>query len=403
VAAACSGSLYSSHASASPLVGGFTSSSVTQTPVGTVSFTFLDDNTATLSYTVNGVRVTKTIARNVFGGILGRKLSPAQAGEIDVDGTGKAQILVRSADARLMLGRLVNGQFQFSTTQDPGAKFRVVGVTDIDGDGKSDLVFQDTTQGVFGDVRAWSAFNPATDRLLRQVKLDWHVEGTGDLDGDGFGDLLWRWRGDDGIPNDTGVSYAWFTNGAGVDQVKKRGGAPLSWQLLGATDINGDGAADMLYLSPDGQLRALLDTGAGGRSCANVVIGSVPAGYAAIKYADFTGASRGDVLVKNAAGQVQLLSIDASAVHPPAIMTDMNSSCVSSSTPVTLTALPIGSVDPTWTFYAAGDYNGDGIRDIVWQQPNGTLTVWLLASNGQAPIVISNAGTAPAGFSVFQP
>ena len=73
-----------------------------------------------------------------------------------------------------------------------------------------------------------------------------------DLDGDGSGDLVWRYRtpGTD----DSGVSYVWFTDGNNVSQVRKRGGAPLDWALLGARDVNGDGAADMIYLSADNRV-----------------------------------------------------------------------------------------------------------------------------------------------------
>ena len=50
------------------------------------------------------------------------------------------------------------------------------------------------------------------------------------------------------------------------------------------------------------------------------------------------------------------------------------------------------------------DFNGDGITDIVWVQPsNGQLTLWLMNAAGAIPNVVANAGTAPAGFAVFQP
>ena len=63
--------------------------------------------------------------------------------------------------------------------------------------------------------------------------------------------------------------------------------------------------------------------------------------------------------------------------------------------------LPLTPV--SWQFYAAADYNGDGIVDITWRQPDGTLTVWLMNRDGAAPTVISNAGSAPVGYAVLFP
>jgi len=67
--------------------------------------------------------------------------------------------------------------------------------------------------------------------------------------------------GDDGNHNDTGVYYVWFIdagNPANPLQVRKRGGAPLNWTLLGAADLNYDFVADMIYIGPQNQIKALM-------------------------------------------------------------------------------------------------------------------------------------------------
>jgi len=320
---------------------------------------------------------------------------------IDIDGDGKNQIIIRSADGRLQVGRFTNNAIQFTASADPGVNFRLVGAGDFDGNGKTDLAFQNVTQGTFGDIRVWPNFASTGAIFWRQVKQVWDVQTVGDLDGDGFADLVWRYVVTDSP--DTGVSYIWFTNGSSVTQVRKRGGAPLDWQLLGATDLNGDGAADMVYMSPQNQLRVLMATP--NRTCANLFGGSVSVGFAPLRFADFTGGGRGDVLLRNAAGAVQLLALDANGLSLPPFAgapDDQNASCTSSTLTVANMAIQLPSTDPTWQFYASGDLNGDGIVDIVWRQANGTLTVWLMNSNGEAPTVIQNAGIAPAGHSVFQ-
>jgi subtilisin family serine protease len=336
-----------------------------------------------------------------------RTLSPqlqlSRRGGIDIDGNGKSAILLRSASAQLQAGRLVNNQFLFSAQQDPGAGYRLVGVGDFFGSGKSDLAFQNMTQGTFGDIKIWRGFSPSNEVFWRQVKQVWDVQAGGDLDGDGFGDLVWRYVADD--PRDTGVSFVWFTNGSSVNQVRKRGGAPLTWKLLGAADLNGDGAADMIYINPSNQARALMATP--NRTCANLLIGDIPTNQSALKLGDFTGNGRGDILVRDSStGFVSLISLDAVGLTLPPFAgapDDPNASCSSSSVQIKTTPLSLIAADPSWSFFASGDYNGDGILDVVWKRPDGTLTLWLMNAGGATPTVIANAGSSPAGFVPVQP
>jgi streptogramin lyase len=323
--------------------------------------------------------------------------SNAKRGIIDIDGNGRSELLLRNGSTQLLAGRLVNNSFAFKPMADPGSNFRLLGAGDFNANGRTDLAFQNMVQdATFGDVRAWSDFNTGNEVLWRQVKKVWDVQAIGDLDGDGFVDLVWRYVVSDSP--DTGVSYVWFSKGDGVSQVRKRGGAPLNWTLLGAADLDQNGAADMIYINPDAQIRALMATP--NRTCANLSAGSLPGGATALKVADFTGRGRGDILVRNSTtGTVQLVSLNGSGLSLPPYTgapDDQNASCTASTLTVAQTTINLPSIDTTWQFYASGDFNGDGVVDIVWRQPSGVLTVWLMNANGVTPRVISNAGTAPA-------
>ncbi len=327
---------------------------------------------------------------------------------IDLDGLGKSALVVRSSTTAptLKAGRYVGNTFVFTDLTDPGFYYRFLGANKIDAGAKSDLLIQNIAQGDFGEVRALLDLDPAKDRYIRNVKRTWDVQAVGDLDGDGFGDLVWRYVVSESP--DTGVSYIWFTAGApntnasaqnptNVVQVRKRGGAPLTWTLLGARDLNGDGAADMVYISPDGAIRVLMATP--NRTCANLFGGSTPFGFTAQKLANFSGDGRGDILYRNVVtGATQLAKLNATGLTLPTYTgapDDQNASCTSSALTVGSTAVTLPNSDPTWQLYGVGDYDGNGITDIVWLRPNGQLTLWLMNSNGAAPTEIANAGTAP--------
>ncbi len=350
----------------------------------------------------NRTLIAATFGRGMFQAIANPPAGPlAKRGGIDIDGQNKGQLILRSPASLMLAGRLVNGAFAFSAINDPGSTYKVTATGDLDGSGKSDLVFQTLATDAQGrvTVNAWLDFAVANQTTLRAVNPAWVIQASADLDGDGYGDLVFRFTGDDGVPNDTGVSYVWFQKAGGAyDVVRKRGGAPLDWKIVGAADLNGDGAADMVYLSPAGQLKALMATP--GRTCANLNAGTVPAGFSALHMADYTGNRRGDILIRDATGVTKLLSLNGSGLSLPPYTgnpDDINASCTSSSLTVANTTVNLPASDPTWTYFASGDFDGDGIFDIVWKQPNGTLTVWLMQPNGIAPTVISNAGSVPAG------
>src|SRR5262249_56753812 len=80
-----------------------------------------------------------------------------------------------------------------------------VATGDFNGDGKTDIVWYDTSNG---DVLIW-LMDVATvigSGVPGSMTTGWAIAGTGDFNGDGFSDILWR-------NSTTGQVVVWLING----------------------------------------------------------------------------------------------------------------------------------------------------------------------------------------------
>jgi hypothetical protein len=298
---------------------------------------------------------------------------------VDINGDGKAEILLRAAGTSSIATLNANNRLDFKPVNSPGPEWRVLGTGDFRGTHRSDLLIQNIATGA---VHIWFNFEGPLDTnfFVRTVKPNWTVEAVTDLDGDGKSDIVWRYINPVPGDNDSGVVFVWFMDGATILDIKSRGGAPATWNLVGATDLDGDGKADLIWESPTGQARALVGTEQ--RSFVNKVLGNAPTGYNQLKATDFDGDGFGDLLFRSAAGKVKLWRMNGTTV---------------------LAEIDLPDTDPTWTFYAATDLNGDGTSDIVWKKADGTLVLWLMsATSPGSPTIVDPAGTAPTGYNVVE-
>lgn len=326
-----------------------------------------------------------------------------KAGEIRIDSTGRQFLAQMQSDQKLAKCTFDNARAMFTCVDliPAGADFLYQGAVDINGNNVSDLALLNVSQGDRGDATIWPDFVRAQAITPRQVRTLWRVDTVGDMDGDAVGDLVWRFTGQTPNLDDTGVSYVWFMNRDGtVNQVRKRGGAPLTWSLLGSSDVNGDGAADMVYVSPANAVRVLMATP--NRTCANLSAGSIDASYTPLYLAEFSFVGVPDILARNpATGVVRLTTINAAGITLPAYTgapDDANASCSSTTQTIPQVLSRDIQSDTTWQVYATGDFNNDGLIDILWKKPDGNLAMWLMSPNGGAPLVNTNVGTAPPGY-----
>ena len=131
--------------------------------------------------------------------------------------------------------------------------FEIVGVGDLNGNGRADIVWhhRDT-----GETQIWymdghqlvgrgtvlgEDGNPAL------VNLPFEIVGVGDLNGNGRADIVWHHR-------DTGETQIWYMDGhqlVGRGTVLGEDGNPalvnLPFEIVGVGDLNGNGRADIVW------------------------------------------------------------------------------------------------------------------------------------------------------------
>ena len=155
----------------------------------------------------------------------------------------------------------------------PASGWKVVGVGEFNGDGKSDLVFQNQTTN---QVAIWY-MNGAKYQggvLLPFTPLaGWKAVGTGDFNGDGFTDVVFQ--------NQTSNQLAlWYLKGATyLDGVVLTAAPAAGWKVVGVGDYNGDGSADLLFQNPASSLAAIWFLQNGNFIGGDVLSNAIPTGF----------------------------------------------------------------------------------------------------------------------------
>ena len=240
---------------------------------------------------------------------------------------------------------------------------------DFNGDGKSDLAWRHSG----GGTAAWlmNGAQVLQSGSFGVVSVNWQIVGQSDLDGDGHHDWLWR-------DANTGTVAIWLLNGLQVSQSGSLGTVPTHWVIAGTADFNGDGRADILWRDANtGTVAIWLLNGL--QVSQSGSLGTVPTHWVIAGTADFNGDGRADVLWRDAnTGTVAIWLLNGLQVSQSG---------------------SLGTVPTHWVIAGTADFNADGKADILWRDGNtGAVAIWLL--NGMQLAQSGGLGAASSNWMI---
>ena len=276
------------------------------------------------------------------------------------------------------------GPVDFTSAALPSApsNWRGLATADVNGDGRSDVIWLDTDTG---QVAIWLMAGPSTIASVVfpasiGAASPWQFAGAGDLDGDGRADLLWR-------NSSTGEVIVWYFGiGGQFEQVVSIGTvSPSSWQVVGIGDFNGDGIADIAWFrASDGQVAIWRMARTGhfqGLFPAAVGAGSA---WRVYRVGDFDGDGRDDLFWRNESDGTNAIWYLAGGNQIQAAQ------------------FFVGTPLAQWRIDATGDFDGDGHDDLMWTDVTSGVTLrWLMGARNDTPVTQTVVGVG-SGWQAVQ-
>jgi hypothetical protein len=282
------------------------------------------------------------------------------AGPTDLEGDRRSDVLYRNISTGQVYSLRMDG---FGITSEamvytePNLAWKIVGDGDFNGDGITDLLWRNSATGqVYMLLFNTSGLPAAGAVVYTEINSDWKIVATPDINGDLNADILWwnsatgqvyailmdgftkldqglvftepntNWKpaalGDMGgvgrsnrlIWHNAATGQVWMTvihYGAGNFTTSGQlvyTAANLSWKVIGAPDLNGDGKSDILWRnSATGQVYGLIMDG-GVVTSQGMIYSEADLAWEVVAIGDYNGDGRADLLYRNAStGQLYML------------------------------------------------------------------------------------------------
>jgi len=185
-------------------------------------------------------------------------------GYADLDGDGNPDFLFQNTAGEIFVwymtatGSISRGAYIYAGGG-LGA-WRLAGLTDLNHDGKTDIILQNTIGQVFVWYMNGSGGIASSGFVCSSALSDWKLLAIADMNSDGFADFI--------LQNTVGQIFVWFMTSDGVigSGAFLYSGGLSDWKVAVATDLNHDGKTDLIFQNTVGQIFAWYLNGSGGLS-----------------------------------------------------------------------------------------------------------------------------------------
>jgi hypothetical protein len=270
----------------------------------------------------------------------------------DVDGDGKSDLLWRS-EAKgwnflwSMDGVQTKQARPINVVQDDG--WLMAGQGDYDADGKSDILWRNTLTGM-NFIYLMDGLTIKTRKVLNFVDApQWELRGSGDFNGDGKGDVLWRdvVRGRTHFFLMDGLSIG--TNQPGLLVTD------LNYKIVAIGDINGDGTDDVIWRNQATGVNYIWIM-VNGQIASRYVLNTINGDWTIAGAGDLDGDGTDDIILRNQVdGRNWAYLMEDGQIKASELINTVG--------------------DTNWQIANMGDYDGDGKVDILWRNENAARNI----------------------------
>ena len=280
----------------------------------------------------------------------------------DTNGDGLGDVLWASSSANRLAVWLMNGAHVLAPGRaipgPPGDGWTAVTAADFNHDGLNDVIWTNADRGTMAVwlMNGAHVLAPGPE-IPGPPGGGWVVGNAGDTNGDGLADAVWY--------NATTNWFAvWLMNGAHVLAPGPEIPGPPGdgWVMANVADTNYDGLADIIWSNPITKTMAVwLMDGVHVLARGPEIPGPSGEGWTAVTTADFNHDGMSDVIWTNAGrGTMAVWLLKGTKLLAPG------------------PEIP-GPPGEGWAVAFAGDTNGDGLADAVWQKAGTSrFAVWLM-------------------------
>jgi hypothetical protein len=291
----------------------------------------------------------------------------------DLDGDGRSDLVWRNADTGAIVywsaarPAMATRVLVVLPSKFPLSRMMLVGTGAFGTDPKSDLLLQDPVDGmVYNVFPAGPVYTAYATGWCCSVGSPWRLAAVGDFDGDTYSDLVYR--------DQTSGANWWFASNDWYGLSSLAPVPNLGWNVAGVGDFDGDGISDVLWRNATTGRNAIWRSADSARPRQIAAVSNMAWKIASV--ADFDGDGRSDIFWRNSVTGANVIWRSANAATPRAVA---------------------GVTNQHWQVAASGDFNGDHASDIFWRNnTTGANVIWYSADH----ITYSNVAAVGLSWSV---